>query len=99
MYLVIHSYLLGMAASGSYAHFGSAAEHVCLPMDPDIGPVSTTPYVSALYGTEYEETSFGSSLQTRNDHEIHPPDFQNIPRSIRHSSEPVLESSSQMTHY
>jgi hypothetical protein len=62
MYLVIHSYLLGTAASGSYAHFGSAAEHVCLPMDPDIGPVSTTPYVSALYGTEYEEKIFGNNL-------------------------------------
>jgi hypothetical protein len=45
-----------------WQHFGSAAEHVCLPMDPDIGPVSTTPYVSALYGTEYEETSFGNNL-------------------------------------
>jgi len=48
MYLVIHSFSLGTAASGSYAHFGSTAEHVCLPMDPNIGPVSTTPYVSAL---------------------------------------------------
>lgn len=56
------NFLPGMAASGSYAHFSSAASHVCLPFDPDIGPVSKTPFVSSLYGTEYEEKSFGAKL-------------------------------------
>jgi hypothetical protein len=57
-----------MAASGSYAHLSSAASHVCLTFDPDIGPVSKTPFVSSLYGTEYEEKSFGTKLLVHTTH-------------------------------
>ncbi|XP_069135188.1 uncharacterized protein [Argopecten irradians] len=62
----------GYAGGSWWDHTGAAAEYVCLPRDPDLGPLQNLPnddYSALMYGAEYESvnghTPFGPNSHNK----------------------------------
>ncbi|XP_071138687.1 uncharacterized protein [Mytilus edulis] len=53
----------GMRGGRHYSESGRSANPVCVPHDPDLGPVISTNDVGTLYGMEYNEPSLGKTLK------------------------------------
>ncbi|VDI35767.1 Hypothetical predicted protein [Mytilus galloprovincialis] len=52
----------GLGGGGNYDNQGRSATPVCVPHDPDLGPVSSTGYFATMYGMEYNDAAFGKNL-------------------------------------
>ncbi|XP_071138688.1 uncharacterized protein [Mytilus edulis] len=52
----------GLGGGGYYNNGGRSAIPVCVPHDPDLGPVSSTSLFSTMYGMEYNDEAFGKNL-------------------------------------
>ncbi|VDH97910.1 Hypothetical predicted protein, partial [Mytilus galloprovincialis] len=52
----------GLGGGGFYNNRGRSATPVCVPHDPDLGPVSSTGLFSTMYGMEYNDAAFGNNL-------------------------------------
>ncbi|XP_052085262.1 short-chain collagen C4-like [Mytilus californianus] len=53
----------GMGGGGYYTETGRSANPVCVPHDPDLGPVISTSGFGTLYGMEYNDPSLGKNLK------------------------------------
>ncbi|XP_052083696.1 short-chain collagen C4-like [Mytilus californianus] len=52
----------GIGGGGFLTNRGRSATPVCVPHDPDLGPVSSTGGFSTIYGMEYNDAVFGNNL-------------------------------------
>lgn len=59
---VFISIIIGLGGGGNYDNQGRSATPVCVPHDPDLGPVSSTGYFATMYGMEYNDAAFGKNL-------------------------------------
>ena len=58
---------LGLAAGGDFETYGSAAEYVCLPHNPDfnLAEKSTHKDRAYIYGSEYQDNLFGNNFHDK----------------------------------
>lgn len=55
----------GMTGGGHYTNPGRNADPICLPHDPQLGPVSGEGAFGAVFGSEYETNAFGNDLHDK----------------------------------